>query len=280
MAAFEDNSISHDITTDAGFRAWGQKIHDGLTAVGLVQTADVNQINLATVVTPSANNNDAGYEIWRFSDAPQSSDPIYLKLSYGRGGSAGRQRLTLAAGVASDGFGNLTNASAVFTTGAVASPSGNGRIYISFLDGALLVCSFAATNAAGNVLLVERLRDMQGALIPGDCYIYSFTVTGSGGQTGNFKYSGNWDSQVLAAVDGSPFVSDATVAYYRNTIGQKAYAPLRALLGLRTGIASVEDSGTIQIAGQAKTYKRLAVTITYGFDSQAGNNHDLLVPVS
>lgn len=201
---YEDNSISHNITTNAGFRAWAQKIHDGLAAVGLAQTADTGQINLSTVNTPGSDFAFAGYEIWRFDDSDQAAEPVYLKLEYGRADSASRGTLKLTVGTGSDGSGSLTNGCLrlVQLSGGV-NPSGNGLIYIAFGDGALVIFVIANKEStsflAPQHFVVERIRDDEGLVSGG---IGAFFWTWSAAETTmavRVRIDGTWEGQGQSA---------------------------------------------------------------------------------
>lgn len=101
------------VLTDAAFRAFGQAVNAALTGIGLVQTADTGQINWTTITAPTVNNTLAsGVEMWRFSDALQSTNPVFMQIGYGRGAgtTANAFLLRIKIGAGSDGAGNLTGA--------------------------------------------------------------------------------------------------------------------------------------------------------------------------
>lgn len=93
--------------TDADFRTWITEFSNALTSVGLIQTSDTGQINKATVVRVTGNN-DAGYEIFRFADLLQSTSPVFIRVMYGSAGTNTIPRLRIQIGTATDGAGNLT----------------------------------------------------------------------------------------------------------------------------------------------------------------------------
>lgn len=93
-------TINH--TTDASFRQWGLDFSNGLTAVGLVQTADTGQINWTTVTRPAINVS-AGYEIRRSADST-----IYYKFEFGTAGTATFPQMWITVGQSSNGTGTLT----------------------------------------------------------------------------------------------------------------------------------------------------------------------------
>lgn len=98
--------VRHD--SDAMFREYGLEFNTKLAAAGLVQTADTGQIDWTTVVRSGINTLTAGYEIWRFNDAQQSTSPIFFKIDYGTGSATGSPRWAITVGTGSDGSGTLT----------------------------------------------------------------------------------------------------------------------------------------------------------------------------
>lgn len=167
MAFAEDFDTGSDITTDAGFRAWGLAIRTAITDAGIVRTSDTGQIDFGSVSVPSAGSY-GGYDIFRFDDAAQATDPIYFKLEYGRGSSSGRHQLRLTPATGSDGSGGLTNggtARALVTS--TGTPSGECYIAASLFDGifALYDCQNPASTSEGEgiTFVIERLRDPTGA---------------------------------------------------------------------------------------------------------------------
>lgn len=96
-----------DHTGDAGFRAWGLELSGRLATAGLVQTADTGQINWTTATRPGSNAY-AGYEVWRFNDALQSSAPVFIRLEYGTSNNTGTPALRVTVGTGSNGAGTMT----------------------------------------------------------------------------------------------------------------------------------------------------------------------------
>lgn len=260
MAYSEDNTIVHDITTDAGFRAWAQKIHDALAAVGLTNTADTGQINLATVATPAANATDAGYQIWRFNDADQAAEPVFFKISYGRGGAATTPRLSIQTGRGSDGAGNLTTASIQRQCTPTTAPSGNGFIHVGYRDGALAILFVTNTATASGApvgrAMIERTRSPNGTVLAGS--VNQITGTGASSFVESLL-SGVWSTLGSVACPGSNANSGhLSLGFHRVT--SVASAPLRSLLFAVSGAIGSGDTGNITIHGTAKSYRRLPVS--------------------
>jgi hypothetical protein len=128
---------------DAAFRAWGSSFSNALLTVGLTKTADTGQIDWLTVTKPLANNT-AGYEIWRFNDALQSTMPIYMKFWFNSGTNIIYPTMNVQFGTGSDGAGNLTGPSAVFGSDDVySSPN---RVFTGTTPGALTYPSYFCYN--------------------------------------------------------------------------------------------------------------------------------------
>lgn len=101
-------TVAPDNTSDVNFRLWGKGIQDAMTAVGLVQTTDTGQIDWTTVNRPIGVLTMKGYTIHRFSDALQSTKPVFIRIDYGSGaGSQYWPGLIITVGVGTDGAGNL-----------------------------------------------------------------------------------------------------------------------------------------------------------------------------
>jgi hypothetical protein len=102
---------------NAIFAAW--------TGAGLVQTSDTGQFNPAAYPAwpGSTSTYMAGYWIFRFNDAAQSTDPIFMKVEVGRSGTpASGVNFRITVGQGSNGSGTITG-----TTGQVqCDGGGNG----------------------------------------------------------------------------------------------------------------------------------------------------------
>lgn len=188
-------SLAPTNNTDANFRLWGGGISAALATVGLVKTADSGQIDWTTVVKPTAAGQSRGYEIWRFDDALQATQPVFIRLDYGSGSvSANNPGLYVALGTATDGAGLLTSATgfpntvlyspgnpavpfAIPNTGFVFNGNGNdystttlNNLYVASDDGSSLMIAgwYSAagsgfTTQTGGLVVVERTRDQDGA---------------------------------------------------------------------------------------------------------------------
>lgn len=151
-------------------RAWVQKVHDALSAVGMVQTSDTGQATISTLVAPAAAATAAGYEIWRFNDSLQATAPVFVKIEYGSGGTAPSPGLWITVGKGTDGAGNITSVLFARRTGIAGgstamNPSGTGTGYASMGSGCCLALLPFAEGFTGRYqpgFILERSRDDSG----------------------------------------------------------------------------------------------------------------------
>lgn len=95
-------------TTDAGYRTWIAEVKTMIfTTLGLTQTADTGQVNTATITRPATNTAN-GYVIGRFNDTAQATSPVFFKLEFGTGTTAGDPCMWITVGTGSNGSGTLT----------------------------------------------------------------------------------------------------------------------------------------------------------------------------
>ncbi len=152
--------------SDALFRAWGLGISTALAAVGLTKVLDTGTIDFTTVTAPAGVSTFKGFEIWRFSDALQATNPIFMKIEYGSaGGSAQYPALRISFGNSTDGAGTLAGNVSILaivqcsgvsaTTSQSFCAGGNNWFTLSMWQG------FGAADAMQ--VSVERTRDINGA---------------------------------------------------------------------------------------------------------------------
>ena len=97
--------------SDADFRAWGLAFQTAMLAIGLTQTSDTGQVNWASVSRAPTISTVAGYEIYRFNDAAQSTKPVFMKIEYGAGSTnINNPQLKFTFGTGSNGAGTITGA--------------------------------------------------------------------------------------------------------------------------------------------------------------------------
>jgi hypothetical protein len=257
VTVVRDTTTSHDISTDAGFRAWASMVHNALAACGLVQTSDTGQINLATVSTPSSNSTYAGYEIWRFNDAEQADAPIFFKIEYGRGGSNTQPNWRWTVGTGSDGAGNITNSPGAIATNASNPTAGTPEFHCCHVNGCLVLADLRSTSGLQVQMYaqIERLRDENGDIITGSSAGFIYWV--GAGATQNMRKGGINSQTVGAAMQGVPGgpMPDGRKRVGLVTIGDNN--PLIGMVFFKSNEVAAGDTGTIQVYGQSRTYKVL-----------------------
>lgn len=160
-------TIFSGVPTGAQVSAFYTAIYDALNAVGLVQTADTGQLNPASTTWPGTVNTEAGYYIYRFNDAQQGTDPIFLKVSLRKGSNNGKMEVWVQVGQGSNGSGTLTGSTTdMVNTSAYYNTSNTGtttvQTYACAIDGVFwLVYGYnnPVYRCAQGFLVVERTRD-------------------------------------------------------------------------------------------------------------------------
>lgn len=162
------STAAFSMSNDATFRAWVAQREALLAAAGLVRTADTGQIDPVTVLRPGTVNTTAGYSMWRFDDALQGVAPVFIKFSYGTGGSTSLPSNDITVGTATDGAGNITLANAVFSSRCTASSTASVPSYATHGNGFFtLVSHLYASATASDVMVgscvIQRTVDNTGA---------------------------------------------------------------------------------------------------------------------
>lgn len=110
--SFSVNNYTTSATiTNAQFQALVTAIHAVLAASGQIQATGVGtQIDPATATFPAVDSTFAGYEVWQFNDSQSGSNPMWIKIEYGRGTAASgfSIRVTIASGFNSSGVATGT----------------------------------------------------------------------------------------------------------------------------------------------------------------------------
>lgn len=162
-------------STSAQLRVWTAAVTSLLAASGLVQTSDTGQINTATVNWTNSAGVLHGYQIWRFNDTLQATAPIFLRFEYRSSASlATAPKVTLFAGPATDGAGNLTGVVSPELIGSQATvlpPATAISSYACHTDGTLALCLgrlYIPGGVTGNSILsliIDRVRDATGTAL-------------------------------------------------------------------------------------------------------------------
>jgi hypothetical protein len=187
-------SLSFSNASAAAFKAWGQGVGNLLGACAALQkTTDTGQIDWSTNPAVPGSNAAAGYEVYRFKDALQSTAPIFLKLEYGNGSST-NPLMWITIGTGSDGAGTITSTffgSILSTTvtrqvippSSMLSSFAGATTYLNSDAGGFALFaapSFASTSSSGTLLLVERTRAFDGTAT-GDGFAFINAAAGNGG---------------------------------------------------------------------------------------------------
>lgn len=284
MAYFEDNSISHSVTTVAVFRAWAKMIHKALEEVGFVETGDEGKINLETVELPAIST-FAGFEVWRFADARQGAEPIYFKIEYGRAANEARPNLRFTWGTGTNGKGTLTNASAALSQTPTGTPEGNGYIYACNKDGAFCLVSCAKpsenSSAAPNFILfaAERLKNAEYENING----FTASQGAAGAQLASWTtwVEGGWKATEIIRPSGSASYGGLVYPGIIVLLSPVISAPLRCVVGGKDGVIGSLDTGKLKIQNTERLFFRLPIEHKAGFAGGAGGvtevNHNYLL---
>ena len=156
-----------------------------LQGCGLVQTADTGQIDIATLASGASGTK--GYEIYRFNDSAQATDPIFIKIFYVNGNVSGpRATFNAVIGQGSDGAGNLTGQTYTLPQPGtnINQGSATGQAYSCHTEGFLWVtfCHNAETPYNPLQFAITRTRAPNYALDGKGIIVgpYQLTSGGSG----------------------------------------------------------------------------------------------------
>lgn len=272
-------SAAPNFASDAAFRTWGGQFNTALAAVGMVQSADTGQINWTTV-TRASTNTDAGYEIWHFNDALQSTSPIFFKLYYGTAGTAGYPRLRLEVGTASNGSGTIAGTvyGTVVTVMTMAASDTTARDNWMASDGSGLVMALfnnSSNSTAKTVIAIDRFRDSTGTASGAG---YSVEYNNLSSPRGNIIVNAT-DGKVAPASLGSficclvpfPVVSNTSFADASGNITtfphyfatrQGSFAS-KMLLSYAVTDLAYDNQQAITHLGSSRTYRSLGANASY-----------------
>lgn len=147
------------IQANAGF------ISNNIIAFGMVKTADTGQTLPASLPAFGTTNAFAGYEIFRFNDALQSTAPVYVKIEYGCGPIANGFGVGITVGSSTDGAGNITGVKSTrLICGCLAATA---TPYTSFISGGpngfrIALSVGSQTASYFSVCNIERSKDANG----------------------------------------------------------------------------------------------------------------------
>lgn len=262
-------ALTYRNNSDAEFRSWVQFISNALQTGGVIKTADTGQINTATVLAPTVLTTSQGYEIRRFSDALQSTKPVFIKIEYGANSNTVTNPVFwLTVGTGSDGAGNITGtllARAMYSAGNNSQIGAGGAIAKISVDAnrcnwGILYTSSASTSGF-SMFGLERTKDNAGADNGDGLFlVYVGGSTGAGTQFRTIAFSG---SQPTAEAEGGAVHpgTDSTLAGVNVGIfplqfswfGNKVYPP-RNFVCYRTSEVLVDTVNPVDFDGVTITY--------------------------
>jgi hypothetical protein len=249
------------ISGDADFQTWVTGIHNEISALGLVQTADTGQINPATVARPGTST-FAGYEIWRFADSLQATKPVFLKIEYGIGAAADRPALAMTVGTGSTGAGVLNGQVGTRRTllaGASKTAGATLPTYMSGGTGRLTIVANADSSANNFTLglTVERTKDATGADTGDGIVFVSGTTTTVKTCVIPFGGSVPADASVppcLGPADAGQASSGTDVALSPGMVFSAGKALFCMVLGMASGAIPGPATFTTTYLGSTRTF--------------------------
>lgn len=166
MATQSFTLTSYDFSSSTGIRSQGSQISTALQDAGLTKTSDTGQINWTTTTTGS------GYEVYRFNDTLQSTQPLYLLFQYSAS-TSWQYISSITMGTGTNGAGSLTGGvtalSYAGTAGTTSTATGNWtwRFNYNATRGFFGMSQWAALTETGtstrSVFAISRSCDMTGA---------------------------------------------------------------------------------------------------------------------
>lgn len=154
-------------TSDAEYRAWlthVKAVLDGANPTMFTQTADTGQINLATVVRPTANTKP-DYFIYKFDDGLGFA-PLYIKFSFGVGSTQAIPNNSFTVGTGTDGAGNLTGTIVTPTLTSNTSPVSSASSSYGCVKAGQVAITLLAMGISGSWpvmgCLISRFTDAAG----------------------------------------------------------------------------------------------------------------------
>lgn len=178
-----------------------------LQGSGLVQTADTGQLDIATIASGASGTK--GYQIYRFNDSAQGTDPVFIKIFYVNGNVSGpRATFNCVIGQGSDGAGNLTgNTFTIPQPGTnINQSSATGQAYSCHTEGFLWVtfCHNVETPYNPLQFAISRTRGLNGLLNGKGLVVGPYQQT-SGGSTNRVIRAVRWGDNVATYSEHTQF---------------------------------------------------------------------------
>lgn len=275
MAVSRDTTTSWDATAgDVPFRAWVQAVEACLVGAGLVVVADSGDIDPATVTLPGVEGS-AGYRIYRFDDAEQATNPIFIRVEFHRGDAATELRLHFIVGKGSDGAGTISNSTGgVVSSSAGSTDNASRLIHACLVDGELVVFTEADLSAnQGFSLVVSRTRDRAGDFDGG---IFSMAMYSNVAAHCALWNGGAWVATTPHLAVPQP--AEAEGVYPLALVYPAGRPrPLRNFAWIVSTAVGGNESGEVTVEGEARDFisvNATGVTIVFAFvpsDNRAAN---------
>lgn len=164
--ALIQTKLPSDLTLTS-FKQVGQYLHDFFTGLGYVQTADTGQVNWSTIVAVPASTTSV-YEIWRFDDALQATNPVFFRVDYiNLNGSYNQMGLAFTFGQGTNGSGTMFGALPQFIVSQhTTSNQTSGVLFDCWFNGGSSWFALMMWRESGTpqpfILAVERSHDLSG----------------------------------------------------------------------------------------------------------------------
>lgn len=271
MAVSSANILNSQIT-DADHRSFATAIHNLLIAIGLTQTADTGQANLATITRPAASG-VSGYEMFRFNDTEQATLGCFIKVEYGSSGSSATiPGLRLSFGTGTNGAGTLVNVvlpvATVVGWDTAADTAGTSRpAFASYAEGQfILTYGLDAPNSRSVFYHIGRPRTFDGSRTTDGLFWLSYGSVTVGRARVVYRAGGGGPA-VLASTNALQIVPDllggqddqvgANVALWPMYIGVNGNLRFGSLFGYRAAAILIDAQQDISVFGGSKTYRAM-----------------------
>lgn len=163
------NSYTANSGDNTSFRAYGTAISDAFANAGWTKASDTGNTDWTSVVANGTSNTtqDNAWEIWRMSDALQSTAPCYVKITYKTWGGTNAPGFTFQLGTGTNGTGGLTGVLSANTAVQISTQASTitGPFYFCGDTSRMMMAlwSKATTWTSGHILLgIERTKDANG----------------------------------------------------------------------------------------------------------------------
>lgn len=161
------SSFRYANESDADYRAWTARLRDLLvdTSAGLItQTADLGQMDFATVVRPAINTRPH-YFVLKFDDG--LGPPVFIRFECGSGSGSANIGLSLQIGAATDGSGilvgpKLTSQVYAHSPGVLSASAADRVCVVPGFVGLVFGDGYNSGNATLLNLVISRSQDPAG----------------------------------------------------------------------------------------------------------------------